>query len=93
MSHFLLQPASLDAIITFSSFADRFPPPQRDSPSVRALWSDLVSQREKLLDEVRRNIEREIEQGKVMKQEVLKARKAEGREDDDGEVEMERAVC
>jgi len=92
LTHYLLQPASLDAIITFAAFAERFPPATRDSPSVRALWNDLVAQREKTLDEVRRNIEREVEQGKIMRREVLKARKAEGRVDEDGEVEMERAL-
>ena len=92
LTHYLLQPASLDAILTFAAFAERFPPATRDSPSVRALWTDLVAQREKTLDEVRKNIEREVEQGKIMRREVLKARKAEGTVDEDGEVEMERAV-
>lgn len=92
LTHYLVQPASLEAIITFSSFAERFPPSQRDSPSVRALWADLVAQREKALDDVRRNIEREMEQGKIMKREILRARRAEGRGDEDGEIEMERAV-
>lgn len=93
LTHYLVQPASLESIITFSSYAERFPPSQRDSPSVRALWADLVAQREKILDEVRQNIEREIEQGKIMKREVLKARRSEGRGEEDAEVEMERAVC
>lgn len=93
LTNYLLRPAALDAILTYESFVERFPASQRDSTQVRLLWQDLVSQREKVLDEVRANIEMEVKRGQAMRKEVLRAKREAGREDVDGEVELERAVC
>ncbi|KAF4126359.1 centromere-localized protein 2 [Geosmithia morbida] len=86
LTSYLIRPASLDAILTYDAFAERFPPPQRDSPAVRALWKDLVSQRERLLDEVRAAIEAEVVRGQAMKREIIRARREAERDDEpDGE--------
>lgn len=92
LTNYLIRPASLDAILTFESFAERFPASQRDGAQVRLLWQDLVAQRERVLDEVRANIDIEAKRGQAMRREVLRARREAEREEPDGEVEMERAV-
>jgi centromere-localized protein 2 len=92
LTNHLIRPASLDAILTFESFAERFPASQRDGPQVRLLWKDLVAQRERVLDEVRANIDIEVKRGQAMRREVLRAKREAAREEPDGEVEMERAV-
>lgn len=92
LTNYLIRPASLDAILTFEPFAERFPASQRDGAQVRLLWQDLVAQRERALDEVRANIDVEVKRGQMMRREVLRARREAQREEPDGEVEMERAV-
>lgn len=92
LAAYLIRPASLDAIITYDAFAERFPASQRNNNQIRLLWQDLVAQRERLLDEVRANIENEAKRGQAMRREVLRAKKEAENEEPDGEVEMERAV-
>lgn len=92
LTNYLIRPASLDAILTYDAFAERFPPSQRDSPQVRALWRDLVARRELVLDEVRASIDQEVRRGQAMRWEVLRARREAEREEPDGEVEVERTV-
>jgi centromere-localized protein 2 len=92
LENYLLRPAGLEAIVTYEWFAERFPPAQRDNPQVRALWQDLVAQRERALEGVRGAIEAEARKGVAMRREVLRERRQAEAEELDGEIELERAV-
>lgn len=92
LTNYLIRPASLDAVLTFESFAERFPASQRDGAPVRLLWKDLVAQRERVLDDVRASIDSEVKRGQAMRREMLRARREAEQEEPDGEIEMERAV-
>ena len=92
LANYLLRPASLDAILSYEAFVERFPASQHDGPQVRALWQDLLAQRERLLGEVQANIETEARRGQAMRREVLRAKRQAESEELDDEVEMERAV-
>ncbi|KAI6784301.1 uncharacterized protein J7T54_004847 [Emericellopsis cladophorae] len=92
LTNYLLNPAPLPLVVTFERFAEHFPPAQRDAPAVRALWQDLVAQRERVLAAVRENIEEEVVRGRAMRREVLRKRREEGTDEVDAEIEMERAL-
>lgn len=92
LTNFLLRPTSLDTIVTYEWFTSNLPTAVRDNLLVRALWQDLIAKREKVLDEVRANIEGELKRGAVMRREVLRAKREAEKEDIDGEVELERMV-
>lgn len=92
LENYLLRPAGLEAVVTYEWFAERFPPAQRDSPQVRALWQDLVAQRERALGAVRAAVEAEARRGVAMRREVLRERRQAEAEELDGEIELERAV-
>lgn len=92
LENYLLRPAGLEAILTYEWFLERFPAHQRSNPQVRALWQDLVAQRDKALQEVRASIEAEARRGQAMKREVLKEKRQAEMEELDGEIELERAV-
>ncbi|CAG9944247.1 unnamed protein product [Clonostachys rosea f. rosea IK726] len=92
LENYLLRPSSLNAIMTFEHFAERFPPAQRDNPQIRLLWRDLVAQRDKALEEVQSNIEAEATLGQAMKKELLRVKREAAKGEVDGEVELERAL-
>jgi centromere-localized protein 2 len=92
LNNYLIRPGGLDAILTADWVQERVPPAQRDHPRLRALWQDLVAERERALDAVRAAIEAEARRGLAMRREVLREKHEAERDDVDGEVELERAV-
>lgn len=92
LTNYLLVPAQLPAIISLKEFTELFPRAQQSSPQIRKLYRDLQNQRNDLIDEVASNIEIEVKRGKLLRREVLRAkREAEDQEGDD-EIDLERAV-
>lgn len=92
LANYLLVPAQLPAIISLKEFTELFPRALQSSPQIRRLYRDLQNQRNALIDEVASNIQTEVKRGKVLRREVLRAkREAEDQEGDD-EVDLERAV-
>ena len=93
LANYLLVPAQLPAIISLKEFTELFPRAQQPSPHIRTLYRDLQTQRNALVDAVSANIEDETKRGKILRRDVVRARReAENREVDD-EIEIERAVC
>ena len=101
LKDYLLLPASLPSILPFDQFKLHFPPRLHQSPLLRALYRDLQSQRAGAMEVVKGAIQQEVKRGRAMRREVARAaarggrgeeRVREGDEEDDGEVEMERAV-
>ncbi|KAK0108937.1 hypothetical protein ONS96_002774 [Cadophora gregata f. sp. sojae] len=92
LSTFLLSPAPLPTIITLKAFTELFPRSQQSSPQIKALYRDLQHQRARLTDTVSRNIAAEVKRGKAQRREVARARKEAEREQQDDEVDVERAL-
>tara|TARA_R110002060_G_scaffold62348_1_gene71740 strand:+ start:288 stop:602 length:315 start_codon:yes stop_codon:yes gene_type:complete len=92
LSTFLLSPAPLPTIITLKAFTELFPRSQQSSPQIKALYRDLQHQRARLTDAVTRNIGAEVKRGKAQRREVVRARREAEREEQDDEVDVERAV-
>lgn len=92
LTHYLLIPAPLTAIITLDQFRALFPATWQSSPQVAKLFRDLQSQRAQVVDKVTENIEAEARRGTLMRREVLRARMESEREDVDAEIDIERAV-
>lgn len=95
LTDYLIQPSALTSIITFEQFQALFPASLQASPQVRSLYRDLRVQRDLVIAEVQANIEEEVRRGKAMRNEIRRARQeaaAAEAEDDDREIELERAV-
>lgn len=93
LENYLLIPAQLPAIISLKEFTELFPRSQQSSPHIRTLYRDIQTQRNSIADAVSTNIEQETKRGKVQRRDVVRARReAEAHEDDDDELEIERAV-
>lgn len=92
LANYLLVPAQLPAIISLKEFTDLFPRAQQSSAQIRKLYRDLQTQRNTLADDVASNIEDEARRGKVLRREILRAKREAENADGDGEVEIERAV-
>ena len=92
LSNYLLLPAPLPAIISLQEFVALFPRALQSSPHIRTLYRDLQSQRNAVVDAVAEQIEEEAKHGRAMRRAVIRSkREAEAQEQDD-EVEIERAV-
>lgn len=92
LSTFLLPPAPLPQIISLKAFTELFPRSQQFSPQIKALYRDLQHQRVKLTDTVERNIVTEVKKGIQQQRAVVKARRQSEKEEQDDEVDIERAV-
>lgn len=92
LTNYLLVPAQLPAIVSLKEFTDLFPRPLQSSPQVRRLYRDLQNQRNALIDEVAANIEIEVKRGRVLRREVLLARREAEAQQGDDEIDLERAV-
>lgn len=92
LANYLLVPAQLPTIISLKEFTELFPRSQQSSAQVRKLYRDLQNQRNALIDEVLSNIETEVEKGKVLRREVLRARREAEEQEIDDEIDIERAV-
>lgn len=92
LANYLLVPAQLPAIISLKEFTDLFPRVQQYSPQIRRLYRDFQIQRNALADDIASNIENEARRGKVLRREILRARREAENADGDGEVDIERAV-
>ncbi|MCJ1401274.1 hypothetical protein MMC11_004486 [Xylographa trunciseda] len=95
LTHLLLPPASLPAILTLQKFTALFPSSVRSNPQIPFLYRDLQHQRALRIDEVRKNIATEVIRGESMKREVIRTRRREERggsglgidADEDGDME------
>lgn len=92
LTNYLLVPAQLPAIVSLKEFTESFPRPQQSSPQIRKLYRDLQNQRNALIDEVASNIETEVKRGKVLRREVLRAKREAEYQEGDDEIDLERAV-
>jgi centromere-localized protein 2 len=92
LSTFLLPPAPLPQIISLKAFTELFPRSQQSSPQIKQLYRDLQHQRVKLTDAVERNIVTEVKKGIQQQRAVVKARRQSEKEEQDDEVDVERAV-
>ncbi|KAK7733070.1 hypothetical protein SLS53_008257 [Cytospora paraplurivora] len=92
LANYLLVPAQLPTIISLKEFTELFPRSQQSSAQIRKLYRDLQNQRNALIDEVLSNIETEVKKGKVLRREVLRARREAEEQDVDDEIDIERAL-
>lgn len=92
LNNFLLVPSQLPAIISLQEFTALFPRPQQSSPHVRALYRDLQSQRNAVVDLVASNIEAEVKRAKGLRRAVVRARREAESQDYDDEIDIERTV-
>lgn len=92
LTNYLLVPAQLPAIISLKEFTELFPRTEQSSPHVRRLYRDLQSQRNAVIDDVASNIEHELKRGRVMRREVLRAKREADYQPGDDEMDIERAV-
>ncbi|KAL2071477.1 hypothetical protein VTL71DRAFT_12712 [Oculimacula yallundae] len=92
LSTFLLSPAPLPTIISLKAFTELFPRSQQSSPQIKALYRDLQHQRARLTDTVTRNIGAEVKRGNGQRRAVIRARREAEKEDQDDEVDIERAL-
>lgn len=92
LANYLLVPAQLPAAISLKEFTDLFPKAQQSSPQIRRLYRDLQTQRNALVDDIASNIEHEIKRGRVMRREVLRAKRDAEQQPGDDEMDIERAV-
>ncbi|ROW02597.1 hypothetical protein VPNG_07877 [Cytospora leucostoma] len=91
LANYLLVPSQLPTIISLKEFTGLFPRSQQSSAQVRKLYRDLQNQRNALIDEVLSNIETEVKKGKVLRREVLRARREAEEQEIDDEIDIERA--
>ncbi|KUI73567.1 Centromere-localized protein 2 [Cytospora mali] len=92
LANYLLVPAQLPTIISLKEFTELFPRSQQSSPQVRRLYRDLQNQRNALIDEVSSNIETEAKRGKVLRRQVLRAKREAEIQEIDDEIDIERAL-
>lgn len=92
LSTFLLPPAPLPAITSLKEFTTLFPKSQQSSPQIKALYRDLQRQRTNVVDSVAANIVAETKRGLAQKRAVVRARRGQGREEPDDEIDVETAV-
>lgn len=92
LNNFLLVPSQLPAIVSLEEFTNFFPRSQRSSPLIRALYRDLQSQRNELVDSVASNIEAEVKRAKGLRRAVARARREAESQEYDDEMEIERTV-
>ncbi|KAI9681356.1 MAG: hypothetical protein M1817_002639 [Caeruleum heppii] len=96
LRQFLLDPAALPEVISLEDFTDLFPRALRSNPQVPVLYRELQHERARTIDHVDANISSEVKRGVAQRREVVRARRAEEKENgveqtegDQREVEME----
>ncbi|KAI1635498.1 Cnl2/NKP2 family protein-domain-containing protein [Biscogniauxia mediterranea] len=92
LRNYLLLPSRLPTIISLQEFTSLFPKSQQSSPQIRTLYRDLQQQRNAIVDGVATNIDAEVKHGKGLRRAVIKARREAEREEQDDEIEIERAL-
>ncbi|RDA84021.1 hypothetical protein CP532_2915 [Ophiocordyceps camponoti-leonardi (nom. inval.)] len=92
LTNYLIHPAQLTAVYSFSQFQKNFPRPHHDSPLVRSLYRDFQAQQAEAIDVVSANIARELVRGAAMQREVIRLRRDAQRTEPDAELDIERAV-
>lgn len=75
LSKFLLLPAPLPSIILLENFTDLFPRSQRSNPQIKHLYLELQGLRSLDIENVRRNISREVKRGERQRRQVVKTRR------------------
>jgi centromere-localized protein 2 len=85
LSHFLLPPATLPAVLTLRKFTDLFPPSLRSNDQIPVLYRELQHQRGIDVDDVKANITNEVKKGDRQRREVAEARR---RKEDEGDADM-----
>lgn len=92
LRNYLLLPSRLPSIISLQEFTSLFPKSQQSSPQVRALYRDLQQQRNAVVDTVSANIDAEVKQAKALRRTIIRTQKESEYEEQDDEIEIERAV-
>lgn len=83
LTSFLLSRASLQDIITFSTFTKLFPKDHRNNPQVKLLYRELQLQRDKTCERVKKNVQLEVRLGAKQRKDAKKEeRRRKGVEDD-----------
>jgi centromere-localized protein 2 len=82
LSHFLLPPAPLPAVISLSKFTDLFPADVRSNPQIPVLYRELQHQRAIDVDDVKSNISNEVKKGDRQRKEIARARRRKEDEED-----------
>jgi centromere-localized protein 2 len=93
LTNFLLAPAALPSIVTFSAFKSFFPRAEQSSPEIKRLYRTLQHNRSLLIDGVAENIEHEAKRGNAQRRVVVRARRTAEKNEPDEEVIIENAVC
>lgn len=89
---YLILPSRLPTIISLQEFTSLFPKSQQSSPYIRSLYRDLQQQRNVIVDAVSDSIDAEVKQAKAIRRTMIKTKKEGEREEQDDEIEIERAV-
>lgn len=76
---YLLEPASLPTILSYSHFLALFPTQHRENSQIQVLYRDLQFLRTVDMDVVQENIAAECKKGDRMKLELLRAQQVDGR--------------
>lgn len=92
LRNYLLLPSRLPSIISLQEFTALFPRSQQSSPQIRALYRDLQQQRNAVVDAVSTSIDAEVKQAKALRRTIIRAKKEGEVEEQDDEIEIERAV-
>ncbi|KAI1366061.1 Cnl2/NKP2 family protein-domain-containing protein [Xylaria arbuscula] len=92
LRNYLLLPSRLPSIISLQEFTALFPRSQQSSPQVRALYRDLQQQRNTIVNAVSASIDTEVKQAKALRRTIIRAKKEGEAEDQDDEIEIERAL-
>lgn len=83
LTAFLLSRASLQNIITFSTFTKLFPKEHRNNPQVKLLYRELQLQQNKTCERVKKNVQLEVRLGAKQRKDAKKEeRERKGVEDD-----------
>lgn len=75
LSYFLITPAPLSAAITLQQFTNLFPRSLQSSAQIVALYRELQHQRAIDIDDVKKNIEAEVQRGVRQRRQVAIARR------------------
>ncbi|KAI0393204.1 Cnl2/NKP2 family protein-domain-containing protein [Xylariaceae sp. FL0594] len=92
LRNYLLVPSRLPTIISLQEFTSLFPKSLQSSPQIRSLYRDLQQQRNGVVDTVSANIDSEVKHAKALRRTIIKARKEGEWEEQDDEIEIERAL-
>ncbi|KAK5661453.1 hypothetical protein OQA88_11354 [Cercophora sp. LCS_1] len=92
LNNYLVLPAQLPTILSLEEFIAFFPRQLQGSPQIRSLYRDLQAQRNAVVDSVAKRIEAQVKKGKLLRREVIAAKRQAESRDYDPEIEVERML-